>query len=796
MKILKILLALIVLILVAGAAGGYWFLNSSKPQYQGELILEGLNQDVEVFYDEWGIPHIYAQNEQDVYFALGYVHAQDRLFQMEMLRRVGGGRLAEIFGPDLADTDQFMRTIGINEMAKSSAETYLSADTLPVQQGALAYLAGVNRFMKDGPTPPEFSILDIPKEEFTTVDLYRIVGYMGFTFNTAIRTDPLMTKIAQEWGSAYLNDLVLNTTRDNTTIPTFGQDDSIASNIASIAVRALQQLPIPIWTGSNSWVVGPEKTKSGYPILANDTHIGFQQPAVWYEAHLNYPGFNFYGNHLAGFPFALVGHNDFCAWGLTIFPNDDMDFYREKVHPENPQQVWNSDHWEPLESRQEIIKIKGAPDRELKVRSSRHGPIINDVMARVDSLEEAPVSFFWTYLKFPNKALHMAFEMEHSQSMDQFRNAVSLLEAPGLNVTYADREGNIAWWAAARLINRPAHVESKMILDGASGKDDPLGWHDFEENPRSENPEMGFVYSANNQPDSAYGKFYPGYYYPGARGRRIIDMLSARNDWDLPSLQNMILDDESPVYPKLVNKLLPLLEGELTPLEQEAHDQLAQWSGGHGLEDIGPTLYYRVIYQLQKNIFEDELGEEDFQTYITTLIARRTLEHMVENQASPWWDNISTEAQENRSHIVNKSFREAINLLSEHLGSQVENWQWQQVHLLQHEHPIGRKEPFNHLFNVGPFAVSGGDEVINKMDFNKGNLEYAVRSGPAMRILIDLANIENSISVLPTGQSGHPMSPHYQDQAPLYNSGRFRDQLSNAREIKESGLRKLLLKAN
>ena len=373
--------------------GIWWFLNSSKPVYSGELILVGLNQQVEVYYDSYGIPHIYAETEEDLYFALGYVHAQDRLFQMELLRRVGGGNLSEILGPELIQTDRFMRTIGINETAKLSAKSYFSSSEGPFQKAALAYLQGLNTYLTSGPTPPEFTLLGIPKKEFTPVDLYRIVGYMGFSFNAGIRTDPLITDIASQLGLEYLNTLQLNTTQDNTTIPTDGVDSADYYQITKVAIDVLESLPVPPWMGSNSWAVGPDKTVSGFPMLANDTHIAFGQPAVFYEAHLNCPGFNFYGNHLAGFPFALIGHNDFSTWGITIFPNDDMDFYREKSNPEDDDEVWFQDHWEKLDQRLEKITVKGQDDIEFVVKSSRHGPIINEVIETVDRKNLQPVSF-------------------------------------------------------------------------------------------------------------------------------------------------------------------------------------------------------------------------------------------------------------------------------------------------------------------------------------------------------------------------------------------------------------------
>ncbi|MGI9543000.1 MAG: penicillin acylase family protein, partial [Cyclobacteriaceae bacterium] len=446
MKLLrKILLGLLVLLLVIVGAS-YLFLNQTKPQYAGELKLAGLESEVEVLFDTYGVPHIYAENETDLYYALGYVHAQDRLFQMEMLRRVAGGRLAEILGPELLDADRFFRTLGFNQSAEQSAAQYFSTRDQPYQIMAQAYLDGVNTFIENGPTPPEFKIIGIPKEPFVPADLYRIAGYMSFGFNAAFRTDPLMSRIATKWGPEYLEDLALNTLPDNTMIPTYNSSDSASiSALMHTAQRALSKVPVPLWEGSNSWVVAPSRTKSGKVIFANDTHIGFSQPAVWYEAHLECPGFSFYGNHLAGFPFALIGHNRFASWGLTIFPNDDMDFYREKENPDNPDEVMGINGWEPLEKRQETIKVKGEADHILEVKVSRHGPIINQINEQVEASEPDPIAFWWSYFSFPGKMLQTTYQFCHGNHIDQYREAASWIHGPGLNVMYGDRDGNIAW---------------------------------------------------------------------------------------------------------------------------------------------------------------------------------------------------------------------------------------------------------------------------------------------------------------------------------------------------------------
>jgi penicillin amidase len=445
-------------------------------------------------------------------------------------------------------------------------------------------------------------------------------------------------------------------------------------------------------------------------------------------------------------------------------------------------------------SRKEIISVKGNEDVEYVVRSTRHGPIINEVSPAIDSIETQPVSFFWTFNKFPFKVLQSAYDMAHSKNINDFSSAISRLEAPGVNITYADKDGNIAWWAVARLIERPEHVEPKMILDGSSGKDDPIGYYPFSANPHSVNPTEGFVYSANNQPDSANGILHPGYYYPGLRGRRIIDLLSAHDQWDVEAFQEMIMDDTSPFFPEIAQQVVNALSSDLSQQELQVADILSNWDGSHAMSEIAPSIYYRLINQVQKNAMADELGEANFNVYTTTLIARRSIFNLIKNDSAVWWDNIYTSELESREWVMNTSFKEVVGELSQAFGPDPNLWTWDRIHLVEHAHAIGRQKPFNHLFNVGPFPVAGGDEVLNKMDFNKNTIPYQVKSGPSMRIIIDLADMHNSLSIIPTGQSGHVMSPYYQDQAALYHSGGFRPQLMDKQKVLKNGHNVLVLK--
>jgi penicillin amidase len=448
----KIILALLIII-PAALLGGLMYLYSLQPQYSGRLTLAGLQQEVEVIFDPYGIPHIYGQSQEDVYFALGYVHAQERLFQMEMMRRVAAGRLAEILGEKLVKTDKFFRTLGLLEQADLNAALFFKDPSAPWKKAALAYLAGVNQYVEQGDTPLEFRILGIPKEKFTPKDIYLNGALMAFGFAAGFQMDPLVTRTYHKLGWDYLKDWVLGWPPGAQKIPVYPSNYSAAAEALPSAIHEMMaDLPVSAWIGSNGWVISGKKTKSGEVIFANDTHMAYSQPSVWYEAHLECPGFSFYGNHAAGVPFALIGHNRFAAWGLTMFENDDVDFYKERLNPENPNQVWFIDHWEDLNIRQATIKVKGGKEITFKVRSSRHGPILNQVDDMVAQAGSDPVAVWWAFNKFPTQSIQAFYVLAHSRSIKDARRAASMIDAVGLNVMYGDRDGDVAWWASAKLI--------------------------------------------------------------------------------------------------------------------------------------------------------------------------------------------------------------------------------------------------------------------------------------------------------------------------------------------------------
>lgn len=797
MQIIKRIAISLIVLLSVGVIALFIFLQMQKPSYSGGITLQGLNEEVEVLYDDFGVPHIYAKNELDAYYALGYVHAQDRLFQMEMLRRAAGGRLSEILGKDLLKIDKLFRTLGLNEFAEKNAKQFLSSDTAAYQREALAYQKGINAFIKNGPTPLEFTIIGIPKTEFEPKDIYLAVGFMSFGFAEGLRVDPVLEKIRRQYGNEYLTDLAIETPMDAERIASFKGSPKNAGTdqlITSIN-EALDLIPIPLWTGSNGWVVSADKSTSGFPILANDTHIGFGQPAVWYEAHIEYPGHSFYGHHIAGIPFGLLGNNKHGGWGLTMFENDETDFFVEELNPENNNEVKFKAEWKSIQSREEIIKVKGEKDVSLEIRTTPHGPIVNGIVEEVND-NDPIVSLTWMLTAHPNEALHAAYLLNHAESFEDVQKAASLFTSPGLNIMYGDVEGNIAWWAVAKLPVRPKHVQSKLFLDGASGVDEYQGYYDFSKNPQSINPPWGYVYSSNNQPDTVDGVLYPGYYYPKPRASRIVSLLQQKKKLSTNDMRSMNLDVVSETAPQIAREIASVLKS----LDKQEYATiisiLEKWNGDHQLQDTAPSIYYSVLSNILYLTIPDEIGDPAFKALLNSSVMKSSYLKLISNDSSKWWDNRNTANEiETRSKIFDEAASKTLRMLQTKYGSDESQWTWNKMHSLTHNHPLGAVKPLDKIFNVGPFEVPGGIEVINNLMFTLDTVgHYPVISGPALRKVTDFGDLQNGFTVSPTGQSGNRMSKHYQDQAEMFATGKVRKMLMNESEIKEISKNRLLLK--
>ncbi|WJS95311.1 penicillin acylase family protein [Flavobacterium johnsoniae] len=783
MRILKKILLTLLVIIVLISIGLFAYIFHLKPKYEGEVQLKNLEKETTVYFDDFGIPHIYADSEKDAMTALGYVHAQERLWQMELLRRIAPGRLSEIFGGVALKNDKFFAGIGIEEAsAKAIAKLDKNSESYKLTQ---AYLDGINQYLEEGVTPIEFTLVGVKKQKFTIKDVYNIFGYMSFSFAMAQKTDPLLTDIKNKFGAAYLKDLGIEGEFNNTKIKVSKEKTEEYTEISKTITAMLDQSPIPPFVGSNSWVVGPHKSKTGKVIFANDPHIGFSQPATWYEAHIVTPKQELYGCYLAGTPFPLLAHNRDYAYGLTMFENDDIDFYQEKNKTGDVTQYQTPTGFSKYEIRKKTIKVKDSSDVVMTFKITRHGPIMNDLMERLE--KKNPIAMSWTYTREPIQILDAAYGLSHAKNITDFKKSVSLIAAPGLNVMYGDAKGNVGWWASGKLYRHNEGVNTHLILDGASGKDDITRFLDFEQNPSAENPKWGYVYSANNQPEAIdNGYLYPGYYLPEDRAKRISGILDAKSDWDKEAISKMIYDNTSDVAVGVVKDLISSLDSKpLSNKEKEVITVLKSWKGTTNLEDVAPTIYNKWIYLYLKNTFEDEMGKENFDLFTGISLGKQVIANQIKNENSVWWDNIKTKnIKETRTEIVSKSFHDAVVSLQNQLGENISEWNWGKVHTVEHEHPLGKVAALRGLFNVGPFNSPGSNEVINNLFFGFNDEgKYYTKGGPSTRRIVDFADVENSWSILPTGQSGNPFSKHYDDQAEMYNAGKFRKMKLNKDEI-------------
>ncbi|WP_310560270.1 penicillin acylase family protein [Flavobacterium sp.] len=786
MKNLKrfLLVTLSLIVLLALALVGYAFYL--KPTYEGKLQLETIQKETTVYFDDFGVPHIYANSEKDAMTALGFVHAQDRLWQMELMRRIAPGRLSEMFGSKVLKTDTFFAGLGINENSEK-AIAKLDKNSQAYQL-TLAYIEGINQYLEEGKTPIEFQILGIKKEIFTIKDVYNIFGYMSFSFAMAQKTDPLLTDIRDRLGADYLKDFGLDGSLGTTQIKNFDGKSVEYAEISKSVTDLLEKSQVPAFIGSNSWVIAPNKTKNGKVIFANDPHIAFSQPCTWYEAHIVVPDYEIYGYYLAGTPFPLLAHNHKYAYGLTMFENDDVDFFQEEesrsVGTNNKNQYKTATGFQDYKIRKEIIKVKDSADVVVEVRETQHGPVMNDLLVGIQG--DKPIAMYWIFSQQTNQMLEAVYLLSHSKNLVDFRKGVSLIAAPGLNIMYGDAKGNIAWNTSGKLYRLDKSVNPNFILSGTNGIDDKKEFLDFSKNPHAINPSWNYIYSANNQPEAVDGYLYPGYYLPQDRAKRISGLLEPKNNWTKEDAGQMINDNSSSITPSIAKNLITALDlKSLSNNEKQSVEILKKWNGSNNLKDVAPTIYQKWIYRYLKNTFQDELGEADFKMLLTTHIVKQIIEPQSKNENSVWWDEVTTKnKKETRAEILNKSFHEGIAALENQLGKEVNSWTWDRVHTLEHQHPLGQVAALRGIFNVGPFNVPGSTEVINNLFFDfTDNGEYIVKGGPSTRRVIDFSDIENSMSILPTGQSGNPFSKYYNDQAEMYNTGKFRKMKLNKEEI-------------
>ena len=733
-RALKISAFVLALLLAVAAGAAVWYLYPKQVKRSGTQTLTGLSDRVSVRYDERGVPHIKADNEIDLYRAMGYVHAQDRLFQMEMVRRLAQGELAEILGPKLVEVDRLFRTLGIRAHALTTVDRM--DKNSPSFKILLAYLDGINQYQANSPAPVEFDLLKIPKRPFTPQDTLAVSGYLAYSFAAALKTEPALTHVRDKLGPDYLRVFDLEWHAQGVIKPaapptTLGAADwQQLDKLARISAEALALAGLPQFEGSNAWAV-------------------------------------------AGNPTALLGHNTQFGWTLTMFQNDDMDLIAEKVNPANANQVWHKGQWVELQGRTEKILVKGEAPVTLTLRRSPHGPIITDAFQ--DSLGTTPVAMWWAFLETDNPILDAFYELNRADTLAKARAAASKIQAPGLNIVWGSAAGDIGWWAAAKLPIRPDNVNPSFILDGSTAESDKLGFYRYTDNPQEENPTRGYIVSANHQPKPNSGVPVPGYYNLADRGQRLDERLrDDKTQWNIAASQILQLDVQTNYGPRLLAPLFPDLSQIVTdPKERSLLESLASWDGSYGAHSITATVFTQFLHELAHGAMADEMGAVQFKNLLGTRALDTALPLLAADATSPWWDNKDTPAVETRADTLKVIWRATMTNLQTTLGSNPTAWAWGKAHTLTHGHPLAAQKPLDRLFNIGPFAAPGAREVPNNLSGSIGPAPWAVSYGPSTRRIIDFADATKAVGINPVGQSGVLFDRHYRDQADTFIKGGY-----------------------
>ena len=825
------LIAIVVLALILGVAGTFYFKSylpntvapKSFPQIDGEIKLEGLNGSVDIYRDQMGIPHIYASTQHDLFFAQGYVHAQDRFWQMDAWRHIGSGTLSEMFGSGQVETDTFLRTLGWRIIAEQEY-AQLDADSKAIID---SYTEGVNAYLKDHDTTAlslEYAILgllspDYKIEAWTPVNsltwgkamAWDLRGNMGEEIERAVLLKTLTPEQVAELFPAYPSDhpIIVNNIGEGTSAKAPSQFFDTFSNISPSfdipdeTITALQHNaslldlalgPAGDGIGSNSWAISGSRTATGMPLLANDPHLSIQMPSIWYQAHLeckpvtdacpyNVAGFTF-----AGVPGVIIGHNDRVAWGFTNVGPDVMDLYIERVNPDNPNQYEVNGEWVDFETRTETIQVVGGEAVDMTVRLTRHGPVISESYgplknentdnnpefvpfkerAGVELPEQYVIALKWTALS-PSTPFKAIWGFNKAQGWEDFREAAKNFHVPAQNLLYADVDGNIGYQMPGDIPMR-ANGDGTLPVPGWTDEYEWTGFIPFEELPYTFNPPEGYIVTANNRCQPLdYPYLITRDWDYGFRAQRILDVIeNAPGKIDIAYMQSIQGDSFDANGPVFVSLLTQMDYQTAAPNQVIAMDLLTQWDYQNRADSAGAAVFNAFWRHFLQNTFNDNMPEERY--YPDGGSRWNEIMRQLDEDSTWWDDKTTTDVTETRNEILRKSFEQGVAELEEMFGKDPAKWNWGEMHAATFRNgTLGESgvTPIEALFNRGPFPTSGGEAIVNATGWSIKD-GYETTWLPSMRMIVDLGNLNNSVTIHTTGQSGHAYHPHYDDMANMW----------------------------
>jgi penicillin G amidase len=760
---------LLAVVLLFAAAAVVWRLWRALPELDGTVATNGLHAAVEIVRDRDGVPHIRAANEPDALFALGYLHAQDRLWQIDFQRRLASGRLSEILGPQAIETDRLMRTIGFARAADDATRS------LPPETRALvdAYVAGVNAYIhshRGAKLPVEFALLGFAPADLRPADVLAWQKVMGWSMSTNWREELLRLRLSGRVGAAAAAELLPAYAAGGPIVlpdylppPGSVRPKPALSGPppATLVPAPLAMLADPFVTGgSNNWVVGPARTSTGKPLLANDPHLGTQTPGVWYVAHLTGGALDVIGATLPGTPAVVIGHNRRIAWGVTNMMSDVQDFFAERINERDEAEV--DGRWEPMRVVYERIAVRGAPDVTLRVRITRHGPLVSDVFD-----ERTPLALRWTGHDPIDRTAQAFLRLNRAGSWAEFAAAFDDYTLPMLNFVYADVDGNIGYLGPGALPIRTG--DGRMPLDGSLTTNDWRGYVPPSELPRAMNPPRGFIASANNQvvPDT-YPYIISTSWEVPSRAARITSVLESLSRATLDDMARLQTDQHSAQAPRLA----PFLLGARASSQRArvALSRLATWNGSLAGGDPVAALFKAYYARATWRIFGDELGPllwAEYRGFAGSLA--KAFDAVARTPESPWCDDVTTAAREACPDVLGDALELAIQDLQLEQGADESRWRWDRQNDVWFPHlPLQASSLLRPFFSRHVRRGGDGFTVNPSMPVRDQMLVSSYRQ------VIDLSKFDSSLFILPLGQSGQLLSGRYSDMLEDWNEGRYR----------------------
>lgn len=798
MKKSKKILLIIAIIFAAVLITGFFLIRNIKQggmvNYNQDLKLPGLKNNVEVFRDEFGIPHIFAKTDEDLYRAVGYVSAEDRLWQMDLLRHVTSGRLSEIFGKDMIENDVVLRALRIPEKSKLVLEKS-SPEVLSALQ---AYADGVNQYIEDhtGDLPFEFKILGYKPEKWLPEHSVNMIGYMAWDLKLGWSEEIFIAQAKSKVDSAMYNELIPDFAKQETMVqPGFKLSGNINIEKFTKCFNNIEALTPPVFSASNNWAVAGKKSATGKPILCNDMHLGLMIPGVWSQMHQHSEtGIDVTGVILPGQPYIIAGHNASIAWGMTNVMLDAVDFYAETINPENPNQYKFNGQWKDMEIRREKIVVKDEKEPTIsEIRFTHRGPVVSEMK----NIKDQTLSIHWTGNDFSNE-LDGVFKLNRARNWSEFREACKGFGAVSQNIIYADTAGNIGIQTSAGVPVRKA--DGWHIFPGETDEFDWKGYVPFDSLPYTYNPENGYLFSANNK---TVGNDYPHYisqwFYMPYRAERIKQMLNEKEKYSVEDMKKIHTDQKSVLAEKTVPLILKNLENAQNPseTEQKCIALLKKWNFVFDASRPEGYLFDEFYMILAQNIAKDELGDELFTGFYGS---NRQVNYLMDNifaaGNSKWCDNISTsEKIENLSDMIQKSFAETCEKLSQKYGNNPESWAWGTVHKMDLQQPLGKVKILDFVFNLNrSYSVGGSYHTVSPYSYEFGE-SYLAYNGASHRHIYSTADFDQSQTVIPTGVSGIPASPHYCDQTEMYVNGIYHADYTKRATVEKNAKYKMTFSA-